>query len=293
MNFFIKLAVGFSYLYSTLLYVSKTYYKDHTTYFQVENRTNIDFLQNIIEDHYHNDNRNVRSTQHYYVMDTPEMVRSSIDVTQTEILKRLNVHVSNTYKNIPEIDEIYFSAKSTQNSDHSFTNLHSDSPFHFCHTLRVLVCINPNLNVVTYIPEYNFNVTLQKYDVLSFDYANTLHYITIGPLIQEDKLKSRVVLKLHYAKSEVCRILTRRYTRWARSLYVHNLDFLNQYGYIMLASQFTSAYMGYALLFFYSVLAMYVAMSSQHRENMYMPFFVVLIMLTSYQIGFQMYFAME
>ena len=285
MNILIFSLLGFSYIYNTVLYCFKTYYKDNSGFFQIKHESNIDLLQNLIERKYYENG--VQSTQHYYVLDTPEHIRSSINITQLEVLNRLNVHISNQYINIPEIDEIYFSAKTTKNSDHSFTNLHTDSPFHFCHTLRVLVCIHPTSNVMTHIPEYGFNITLQKYDVLYFDYANTLHFITISPFDDEIQ-NSRVVLKLHYAKSEICQTLTRRYTRWARSLYVHNLDFLNQYGYIMLASQFACAYMGYGLLFFYSVLAMYY--TNKELRSSLMPFLYILIVLTFYQIGFQMYF---
>lgn len=285
MNVLMFSLLGFSYIYSTMLYCSKTYYKDNSGFFQIQNESNIDLLQSQIEEQYNKDD--VQSTQHYYILDTPEHIQTSINMTQVEVLDRLNIHISNQYINIPEIDEIYFSAKTTQNSDHSFTNLHTDSPFHFCHTLRVLVCINPTSNVKTYIPEYGFNVTLQKYDVLYFDYANTLHYITISPFDDEIQ-NSRIVLKLHYAKSVMCQTLTRRYTRWARSLYVDNLKFMNQYGYSMLATQFASAYMGYVLLFYYSVLAMYY--TNKELRSSLMPFLYVFIVLTFYQVGFQIYF---
>ena len=285
MNVLMFSLLGFSYIYSTMLYCSKTYYKDNSGFFQIQNDSNIDLLQSQIEGQYNKDD--VQSTQHYYILDTPEHIQTSINMTQVEVLDRLNIHISNQYINIPEIDEIYFSAKTTQNSDHSFTNLHTDSPFHFCHTLRVLVCINPTSIVKTYIPEYGFNVTLQKYDVLYFDYANTLHYITISPFDDEIQ-NSRIVLKLHYAKSVMCQTLTRRYTRWARSLYVDNLKFMNQYGYSMLATQFASAYMGYILLFYYSVLAMYY--TNKELRSSLMPFLYVFIVLTFYQVGFQIYF---
>ena len=285
MNVLMFSLLGFSYIYSTMLYCSKTYYKDNSGFFQIQNESNIDLLQSQIEGQYNKDD--VQSTQHYYILDTPEHIQTSINMTQVEVLDRLNIHISNQYINIPEIDEIYFSAKTTQNSDHSFTNLHTDSPFHFCHTLRVLVCINPTSIVKTYIPEYGFNVTLQKYDVLYFDYANTLHYITISPFDDEIQ-NSRIVLKLHYAKSVMCQTLTRRYTRWARSLYVDNLKFMNQYGYSMLATQFASAYMGYILLFYYSVLAMYY--TNKELRSSLMPFLYVFIVLTFYQVGFQIYF---
>ena len=275
--------LGLCYVYGTMVYFAKSYYKDNTNYFQIMNKPNINLLQTQIGSFYLNNSR-INSTQHYYVIQTPDHIRHSIEIIKKEVVNYLGAE---TYQNIENIDEIYFTAKTTQNSDLSFTNLHSDSPFHFCHTLRVLVCINPNMNVVTYIPEYNFNVTLKTYDVLSFDYANTLHYISIRD-VGTRSYETRVVLKLHFAKNWFCKILTRRYTHWARNLYVHNLRFLNQWGYIMLLTQFMSAYMGYVLIFFYTILVLYC--SHKHLRPVLTPFLYSYMTLTMYYVGFQIYF---
>ena len=121
-----------------------------------------------------------------------------------------------------------------------------------------------------------------KYDILAFDYANALHYIKVNKSIG----KSRIVIKLHYSKSPFGCLLTKRYTRWARSLYVHNLKHITLSGYIMLWTQFLSSNTHYIILMgFINILL------NEYYEKIFLQKMLLLYPLIAlYQIGFQLYF---
>lgn len=258
-NRLFNLIIIFSLLYGTIMYSIRTFNREKTVDMQIQNKKNIDDLLIEIENNLVND---VETTTHFYNQDLPENIKSKVNIVNDEILQVLG----SEYKSIPEINEVYFTAKKTGNSDYSFTNLHTDSPMYPCDTYRVLVCVKPNDNVTTIIPDDNYSKKLEKYDVLGFDYANTLHYITID---QTTSSESRIVLKLHFAKSDICNKLTKRYTRWARSLYVNNLTSMGFNGYGMLLTQFVGSYIFYFLLFYFTLAYFYFTSNKQNDIFMY------------------------
>lgn len=254
-NIIINCLIIFSIVYEIIMYLFRTLNREKTLDTQIKNTQNIDELSLEIENNLTSD---LKTTTHIYNDNLPENIKSKIDIVNDEILELLGPE----YQSISQINEVYFTAKTTGNSDYSFTNLHTDSPFYPCHTYRVLVCIKPNDNVTTIIPDDNYNKKLEKYDILGFDYANTLHYIKIDKTTSSE---SRIVLKLHFAKSDVCKNITKRYTRWARSLYVNNLNSMGVNGYGMLFSQFVASYILYFIIF-YLLLAILYFTSNKHNN---------------------------
>ena len=207
-HFLLNTMIIISLVYGTIIYLLKTLFQEKTIVSKIKNTAVADELLNYIEN---NLVSNQKTTTHFYIEDLPENIKEKVDIINNELLEK----IGSDYKTIPQINEVYFTAKKTGNSDNSFTNLHSDSPIFYCDTYRFLVVLKPNDNVITIIPDDNVNKSLDKYDILGFDYARKLHYIKIKESETND---SRIVLKLHFAKSNVCNKLTKRYTRWARSL---------------------------------------------------------------------------
>lgn len=262
-----------SLIYGIFIIINKHILRTPTHYFEMKNKTNVDHLSKEIESLTHD----ALSTTHIYKENLSEILKFYINNMSYEVLQKIG-----NFTYIPEITEIYYTARTTQNSDNSFTNLHTDSPFHFFHTYRALICIEDCEDVTTIIPEDNIEVKLKKYDILAFDYANALHYIKVNKSIG----KSRIVIKLHYSKSQIGCLLTKRYTRWARSLYVHNLKHITLSGYIMLWTQFLSSNTHYIILMgFINILL------NEYYEKIFLQKMLLLYPLIAlYQIGFQLYF---
>lgn len=277
-NLIINLLIIFGFLYGVILYISKNLNREKSIFYKIKNKKNIDELVHQLKKF----NVNKDSTTHFYNDKLPINIKKKINIIDNEILNLLGPE----YSSIPQINEVYYNAKKTSNSDKSFTNLHTDSPFNFCQTYRVLVCIEPDNNVITIIPIDNINISLKKYETLGFDYANTLHYITIN---ENNIKKNRIVLKLHYGKTDICRKITKRYTRWARTLFVNNLNSMKLTGKLMLISQFLSTYLLYILVSMLILIIIYFKSKKQNNLLMYFLFFIV-FGLALYNILFQSYF---
>ena len=276
----INLLIGSFFLYGILLYSIKNMNREKSFVYEIKNKNNIDELQVELKGLIKKED--TKSTKHIFVEDLPNNISKKIAKVDNEILDILGPE----YSSISKINEVYYNAKETKNSDLSFVRLHTDSPFHICKTYRVLVCIEPDENVITIIPDDKIEVSFKKYQVLGFDYANTLHYIKIN----EDKIKkNRILLKLHYSKSEICNKLTKRYTRWARSLYVNNKDKIEFSGRIMLMSQYLSTNL-LGILVVYLILMIEYYRSK--KPNKYLMYLLLLVggVLASYNLLFQMYF---
>lgn len=265
-----------SLIYGLLIMLNKHVLRTPTHYFKIKNKTNVEYLSNEIKKLTHD----AVSTTHIYKEKLSETLQFYINNMSYEVLQKIG-----NFTYIPEITEIYYTAKITQNSDNSFTNLHTDSPFHFFRSYRALICIEDCEDVTTLIPEDNINVKLKKYDILAFDYANALHYIKVNKSIG----KSRIVIKLHYSNSQIGCLLTKRYTRWARSLYVHNLKNLTLSGHIMLWSQFLSSNTHYIVFmgFLNILLCQYYGFIFLQKMLLFYP------LIALYQIGFQLYFVLN
>jgi len=256
---FINSLIISSLSYGLFMYMIKNINKNETVIGKIENTQNVDNLLSNIQSTLIYDNY---STTHFYTNDLPDNMQSSIKIIDNQILKMLGP----SYKSIDEINEIYFTATRTSNSDKSFLQLHTDSPMYFCSTYRILVCLKPNERVTTIIPGDNYSEKLNKYDILGFDYANTLHYITIN---EDVKPENRIVLKMHYANNDICHKLTKKYTTWARNLYETNKKTISAMGNGMLISQFIASYKLYFLLFYYTVAYLYFTKKNTHPLMIY------------------------
>lgn len=246
-------------LIGVIIYIIRTLNREKTIVSKVKNKQNVDDLLVEIENNLVSD---AKTTTHFFNDDMPYNIKSKLDIVNNEILELLGPE----YKSISKINEIYFTAKKTGNSDLSFTSLHTDSPLFPCNTYRVLVCIKPNDNVTTIIPDDNIEKKLQKYDILGFDYANTLHYIKFD---QTNSSESRIVLKFHYSKTDICNKLTERYTRWARNLYVENKDTISYSGDWMLFLQSFATNVIYIILMYCLVMYFYFTSNKQNNILMY------------------------
>ena len=273
-----KLIVLF-FLYGSGLYFIKNVNREKSFVYEIKNKNNVDELhielKGLVKEE-------TKSTKHIFVEDLPNNISNKIMKVDNEILDLLGPE----YSSIPKINEVYYNAKKTKNSDLSFVRLHTDSPFHICKTYRVLVCIEPDENVITKIPDDKIEISFKKYQVLGFDYANTLHYIKIN---EERIKKNRILLKLHYSKSDICNKLTKRYTRWARSLYVNNKDNIEFSGRIMLQSQYLSTNLLEIVTVYLLLMVRYFRKGQRDKYLMYL-LLIVGGVLTSYNLLFQMYF---
>lgn len=277
-HFLINTIIVISLLYGVIMYLLKIFFQEKTIVSKIKNTSVADELLHYIEN---NLVVNQESTTHFYIEDLPENIKKKVEIINNELLKKLG----SDYNTIPQINEIYFTAKKTGNSDNSFTNLHTDSPFYYCDTYRFLVVLKPNDNVITIIPEDNINKSLGKYDVLGFDYARKLHYIKIK---ESESSDSRIVLKLHFAKSNICNKLTKRFTRWTRSLFVNNLDTIDYGGYGLFFNQFVGAYSLYFAIFYLSIA--YIYFTSKNENTFLMVVLLSNLLITANHFLFSMLF---
>lgn len=262
-----------------IMYSKKKFFRAPTTNFKITNTSNIDAINEKIEKIVATNDK-YESTYHSYINEIPYIQNNT-----SIVIDEIKQHIGQHYQPIYEINEVYMTALKSSNSDLSFVRLHSDSPYHFCSTYRVLVCINPNTKVNTIIPDDNINTTMSKYEILGFDYANTLHYIVIDN--KEEIQNKRILLKLHFSDTKICNTLTKKYTLWARDLYVNNLNNITYYGNIMLITQFISSYMLYFILLLSTVLYL---KQYNIRNKLFVYCESLCVFLMCYHIGFQVYF---
>lgn len=277
-HFLLNTIIIISLVYGTIMYLLKTFLQEKTIVSKIKNTAVADELLNYIEN---NLVSNQKTTTHFYIEDLPENIKEKVEIINNELLEK----IGSDYSTIPQINEVYFTAKKTGNSDNSFTNLHSDSPMFYCDTYRFLVVLKPNDNVITIIPDDNISKNLEKYDILGFDYARKLHYIKIN---ESESSDSRIVLKLHFAKTNICNKLTKRYTRWARSLYVNNLDNLDYRGYGMLLNQFIGAYSLY-FVSFYLIIA-YFYFTSKNENILLMSILLTSLIMSGFHFFWTLLF---
>ena len=265
-----------SIVYLIILWLLRVFTREKTIVHQLQNKRNADELLQNIEQHIEKN----KTSFHKYYEDMPENIRQKIDIIDSEILQV----IGSEYSSIPKMNEVYMTANKTNNSDKSFVNLHTDAPFYICDTYRVLVCIKANGNVTTHIPPDNYSNKLNKYDVLGFDYSKTLHYIDIDESTDSEK---RILLKLHYAKTDICDKVTRRYTRYARQLFIDNLNVMGIRGYLMIIGQFLFSYLPFVILFY---CALFVLYSNNMKNNIIFYTLSTIIAVSFSHIAFQSYF---
>ena len=260
-------------------------------------RQNIDDLAFNIKN-LENSTENSNSSKHYFENTLSENMRTNINNIDQYIRKDILKDAS--YKYISDITELYVATKKKEgeNSDKSFENVHTDSPFHYCETYRFLICIEGSQNIETHIVDDNINIVLKKYDILGFDYANTLHYIENRN--ENTKDGNRILLKLQYAKSNTCYNLTNKYTKFSRKLFENNKQIMGLHGKLMIISQFVSAYIFYFLLVFYLTLFLHFKYLKRLSGKKYkfakrlllIPFFTFIVLTAIMSVGLQLYFFM-
>jgi predicted small metal-binding protein len=265
-----------SVIYLIILWLLRVFTREKTIVHQIQNKRNADELLQDIEKHIEKN----ETSFHKFYEDMPENIRQKIDIIDSEILQV----IGSEYSSIPKMNEVYMTANKTNNSDKSFVNLHTDAPFYICDTYRVLICIKANGNVTTHIPPDNYSNKLNKYDVLGFDYSKTLHYIDIDESSDSEK---RMLLKLHYAKTDICNKVTRRYTRFARQLFIDNLNDMGIRGYLMIIGQFLFSYLPFVILF-YCVL--FIIYSNNMKNNIIFYTLSTVMVVALSHIAFQSYF---
>ena len=131
------------------------------------------------------------------------------------------------------MDEIYVAAyKHSQNSDTVFFTPHIDGPFGlfpFCTVFRTLVAVNPNEYICTKFPTNGDAFTLDKGDLLGFDFNRKVHYIEAHKdVVAQDY---RIVLKVHhivgprvlYPLIQLLSSLTTLYDKIAREAFLKTL----------------------------------------------------------------------
>lgn len=268
-NFLLNILIIFSLLYGIIFTLFRLLTRKKTITSKIKNKPNLDSLLIELENKTF---ANKKTTTHFWVKDLDESLKNKIEVINDELLEL----VGPNYSSIHGMNELYFTAKETGNSDNSFINIHTDSPFYPCDTYRFLVCIKPNDSVITIIPDDNYNNKLEKYEVLGFDYAKTFHYIKFDKTVQPD---SRIVLKLHFAKNEICNSITKKYATWTRDLFVNNKDEMGINGYLMLLVQFSTSYYIFLLAFYLIISYFYFCYK---KSNKYLKY----ILMTSIFISF-------
>lgn len=254
-------------IYSLVLILIRIFTRKKTITGKIKDKKNIDELSLEIKNKLLVDKK---TSTHYWTSELDESIREKIEVVNKEILELIGPN----YDSINNMNEIYVTAKSSENSDKSFLNIHTDSPFYPCDVYRFLICIEPSKNVTTIIPEDNYNNVLNKYEILGFDYAKTFHYIKNDE--SEQNNEERIVLKLHYSKSYICDSITMKYSKWTRELFVNNKDIMGINGIIMLLVQSIGYYSPY-ILFAYFILSYFYFFRNKKSNKLYVYIFIPLI----------------
>ena len=105
-------------------------------------------------------NSQSNSSKHYFENTLSENIRTNINNIDQYIRKDILKDAS--YQYISDITEVYVATKDKEgvNSDKSFENVHTDSPFHYCQTYRFLICIEGSQKIETHIVDDKINICL-------------------------------------------------------------------------------------------------------------------------------------
>lgn len=270
-----------SIVYGIIIYIIRKLNKKETIQSEIKNKKNIDNLLKLVEKKLYS-NKNPYNSQHFFYNDLHTDIKEKIDVVDREILHLLGPG----YKSIPEITEIYYTSKKEgTNSDLAYHSLHTDGPFHYCDMYRFLICLKPNDNVITIIPEDNYKQKLKKYEILGFDYNNTHHYITHDNNIPQE---SRILLKIQYTNTEMCDHLVKNFAFYARNLFNVSKEKMYIKGMLMLVSLFISTYLIYFLLLY--ILIAYFYFKSKKSNNLFLGILSTSIIIAVYKFVFSLMF---
>tara|TARA_Y100000389_G_C17442720_1_gene509639 strand:- start:506 stop:1381 length:876 start_codon:yes stop_codon:yes gene_type:complete len=272
-NYILNILIIVSIFYLTLMHFIRIFNKNKTITGKIKNEYNIDLLMSELDNEYL---INTDNSKHFYYSNMTSSIKSKIDI----VIDEVNDILGEEFKNIPEINEIYYTSKKSgkTSTDRAFEMIHTDSPFYYCDVYRVLVCLKPNKNVTTNIPGDNYSNKLSKYEFVGFDYANTFHYIDIDNTIPDD---NRVILKLQFRKGTICEKLTKSWNITTRDdIFEPGKNNNNLRGYFMLNEQIFASNSEYFIVLFY--LIAYFYFTSKKQNNLLMRLLYIPIIIFVY-----------
>lgn len=159
--------------------------------------------------------KNKNISHHWWYLELPGDVRQWMDccTRSTKIISMFSSLFEPLLYNveiIPEMNEIYISGEDRSNeymqSDRVFFIPHIDGPFiwiPFVSVYRCMIGLNANSRIATHFPIHLTNKTVQKGDVLAFDFNREIHYISDCSSSSEH-CEPRVALKVHYCIYPKC-----------------------------------------------------------------------------------------
>ena len=86
------------------MYLLKTFFEENTIVSKIKNTAVADELLHYIESKLVS---NKKTTTHFYIEDLPENIKEKVEIINKEILEKLG----SDYNTIPQINEVYFTAK--------------------------------------------------------------------------------------------------------------------------------------------------------------------------------------
>jgi hypothetical protein len=196
-----------------------------TNNFKIKNKKAINNIYKYMIKMNDQDKDTKNNTIHRWNENIDDYIQLNINDINAEILN----NIGNDFEYIPEMTELYWSTKSNNNSDKQYVSTHMDGPFYYCNLYRALVTINGNKNIHTVFTNESIDTNLKKYDVSLFDYNKTPHYIYINDEKKDNS--QRIILKLHYTKSNHCKNVHCKFGRKTRELFERNKKDLFLEGY--------------------------------------------------------------
>jgi hypothetical protein len=232
-------------------------YRLKTRYFKLnKSKTNIDNIRKHLNKKYNIDSKNYTTHIWNSSLNTGDVQDNIIKINE-EIL----YNIGSQFDYVPSMTEIYYSANKYSNSDKNYIMEHMDGPFYNCSFYRALIVISGNKSTYTVINDDNININLKTYDVLMFDYNNTLHYIDVN----EDTIKNdnqRILIKLHYIKNnnnkKKCTMLHNKYGTETRTSFEYNKNNDNFYNYITYSSLSYNSKRRYVIILLIILLLIYI-----------------------------------
>tara|TARA_E500000178_G_scaffold356666_1_gene436835 strand:- start:6522 stop:8207 length:1686 start_codon:yes stop_codon:yes gene_type:complete len=199
---------------------------------------------------------NYKKTLHEYEYDLPvdlKKIFSNIK-NNKKILDKVNeLYPNHDIINANKMNELYVSCVSSTGSDKVFVTKHVDGPYYLfpgCNLLRVLFVIDGNKNVYTIFPEDNKEISLEKCEMMGFDYNRDIHYIQRRNNVDDNTI--RIVLKIHYVVvpkymsflSSLCKVCNEKYNEVARDNFNKSKtpDSLTEKAISLLINSTTKAY---------------------------------------------------
>ena len=148
---------------------------------------------------------------------------------------------------IRPMNELYISGPNRiGSSDQVFYSEHIDGPFYlfpFASVYRCIVGLNANTEISTHFPNTQYSKTVEKGDILAFDFNREPHYIVSDN--STPNKDCRVVLKLHYVVYPRFLLPLGMLLSWLTSLY--DIIARKLFVYTLVPNTFTTIAIGYLI----------------------------------------------